>query len=564
VGSPLLERTAELEVLEGALASACDGRGSVVLLAGEAGIGKTSLIRSFLAGVGDGPRVLFGACDDLVTPRTLGAVRDAFAGRSSRLERILADGTRDDLLVAVLAELTDPARPAVLVVEDIHWADEATLDVLRYVGRRVEGTTAMVVVSYRDDEISRDHPAQRLLGGLAGVPAHRVVLPRLTPAAVATLAGGGAAALHELTGGNPFYVTEVVAAGDGAGTTVPLTVADAVLARLHRLAPATRSALEQLAVVPTQVELPLARALLGELTVLAEAERHGVLEVRPDAVAFRHELARRAVEASLPVSERMQIHSKVIDVLTAREDVDLTRVLHHAVEAGDETRVVEYARLAAAEAAHVGSFVQEVTCLRLLLERERLLETHEIAEVHQRLASALWLVEEPAASLAHGLAAVRLREELGDVAALGEALSAVVPVQWTATRTDDSLASSARAVELLTSIPETPVCTFALIYHATLMGVVGNGDMLAAAEVAVESARRTDVPELVALAHATLGRARLLRGEPEVGLEMMRAGLTRTRARNAHTFALFTWALMVLDLFDLGRFSECEIGRAHV
>ncbi|GLZ44323.1 hypothetical protein Acsp06_05080 [Actinomycetospora sp. NBRC 106375] len=218
----LLERTEELGTLDAALASAAGGRGSVVLVAGEAGIGKSTLIRSFTAGPWADTRVLAGACDDLITPRTLGAVREAFSGRSPRLEELLARGARDDLLAGVLAELTDPVRPTVLVVEDVHWADDATLDVLRYVCRRVERTSAVVVVSYRDDEIGRDHPAQRLLGGLTGVPVHRLAVPHLSAAAVASLAGGTALAsaeLYRLTGGNPFYVTEVVADGDGAAAT---------------------------------------------------------------------------------------------------------------------------------------------------------------------------------------------------------------------------------------------------------------------------------------------------------------------------------------------------------
>ena len=98
--------------------------------------------------------------------------------------------------------------------------------------------------------------------------------------------GLDAAAVHQLTGGNPFFVSEVLAA-DGSGG-VPDTVVDAVLARLHRLAPATQHALEQLSVVPSGTELSLARALLPDIAVLAEAERGGMLEVAPQAVRFRH------------------------------------------------------------------------------------------------------------------------------------------------------------------------------------------------------------------------------------------------------------------------------------
>ena len=557
-GTGLLERSKELDLLTSVLAAASGGRGGVVLVAGEAGIGKSTLIRSFIAGIGPEARVLVGACEDLVTPRTLGAIRDAFAGRSERVRQILADGGWDDLPVAVLDELRDSVLPTVLVIEDIHWADDATLDVLRYVSRRLDGTPTVLLVSYRDDEIGRDHPAQRLLGGLGGVPAHRVVVPKLSRTAVATLAGGTvatSAALYRLTGGNPFYVTEVVASGDAE---VPLTVVDAVLARIHQLDPAVQTMLEQLAVIPSRVELPLARDLLGDLGVLAEAERRGVLEVRPDAVAFRHELARRAVEQSLPVSDRLRLHARALQVLVARGILDLPRIVHHAVQAGDDARVVEFAPLAAAQAARAGSFAQEITYYRQLLEREHLMSPTEIAGVRQKLAVAHWMVDEPAESLEHGLAAVRIREELGDVAALGEALIVLQRPRWALTRTADAMAGSTRAVELLSSVAEGPHRTSALLHYALMMNVMGHADMLVAAEKAAASARRTGVAEFVAMSQTCLGRARLLLGQPDEGLELMRAGLASARAVNAHFSTLMTYALMVQDLFDLNRFQECR------
>ena len=187
-----------------------------------------------------------------------------------------------------------------LVVEDVHWADEATLDVLRYVGRRIADLPAMLLLTYRDDEIGVTIRLPRVLGVLSGEAVHRVRLAPLSRSAVASWAGGTgatASAVYRLTGGNPFFVSEVLASPHGS---VPPTVVDAVLARVGQLDAATQRALQQLAVVPSRVELWLARAVLGELTGLAEAERRGILEVRADAVSFRHELARHAVMQSVP------------------------------------------------------------------------------------------------------------------------------------------------------------------------------------------------------------------------------------------------------------------------
>jgi hypothetical protein len=150
----LLERDGELEGLEGALDRAARGAGSVVLVSGEAGIGKTSLVRAFLRAAAHRATVLQGACDDLLTPRTLGPLRDAARTRGGPPAAALADGDRDAVPAAVLTELGG-SRPTVLVLEDVHWPDDATLDVLRYVGRRVDELAAVIVVTFRDGEVGR-------------------------------------------------------------------------------------------------------------------------------------------------------------------------------------------------------------------------------------------------------------------------------------------------------------------------------------------------------------------------------------------------------------------------
>jgi predicted ATPase len=212
-----------------------------VLISGEAGIGKTSLVRAFVLDRPDRARVLLGACDDLVTPRTLGPLRDAVRGTRGPLATALATGDRDAVLSALLTDLADGTRPTVLVLEDVHWADDATLDVLRYVGRRVVDLPAVVVATYRDEEVGPS--LQRVLGALGGPAVHRLAPARLSRAAVARLIGGTAATsapLYRLTAGNPFFVSEMAAATGSATVSgaVPATVVDAVIARLHRLGPA--------------------------------------------------------------------------------------------------------------------------------------------------------------------------------------------------------------------------------------------------------------------------------------------------------------------------------------
>jgi len=317
----VLEREGPLAALREAVASPS---GSVVLITGEAGIGKSTLVREFVASTP--AQVVLTACDDLRAPRTLGPLRDI----------LVLD---DDPFSALLEAL---ARVDVLVVEDVHWADDATLDVLAYAARRVSSLRAVLVLTFRDEGT----PAlQRLLGVVAG--ARRLALSPLSQSAVASLAGGDGASLHRLTGGNPFFVSEVLASPPGR---VPASVTDAVLARVGRLSAPCREAVEALSVVPWPVPVR------PEHEALAEAEAAGVIVAGDSGLRFRHEIARRAVEQSLPALKRRALNAAVVASL--RESGDLARLMHHAVEAGDVETVREFGPRAAVEAARAGSHRQ--------------------------------------------------------------------------------------------------------------------------------------------------------------------------------------------------------------
>ena len=310
----LLERRSELEALDAAAERATSGRGGcAALICGEAGIGKTSLVKAFVAGQAQRVRLLAGACEDLLMPRALGPLRDATRSTNGPLRDALASaGDLDRVFAAVSEQLR--SRPAtVLVVEDAQWADSATLDVLRYAGRRVHELGSILVVTYRDDELTREHPLRAVLGSIAGPAALRLKLAPLTSAAVADLAASvpvDADEVYRLTRGNPFFVTEALAATDGS---VPPTVVDAVLSRVMKLSAAAQTVLDTLAVSPSGMRLELLRVMLSDLSPVEEAERAGVLELRADLVGFRHELARRAVLQSLPASTRRSLNRKLLD-----------------------------------------------------------------------------------------------------------------------------------------------------------------------------------------------------------------------------------------------------------
>src|SRR3954451_12213928 len=213
----ILEREDELAALGAAAREAGDGAGSVVLVSGEAGIGKSSLVEGMRAVLPAEGRILVGYCDDLATPRVLGPLRDLIGSVGTALTRALERGDRGEVLESLGAELGWADHPTVLAIEDVHWADEATLDVLRYLIRRAPNLPLVLVLTYRDDELAGDHPLRQLLG--VASRAGRVRRLRLTPLTVTAVRRLSATAsldadeVFAVTSGNPYFVTEILASG---------------------------------------------------------------------------------------------------------------------------------------------------------------------------------------------------------------------------------------------------------------------------------------------------------------------------------------------------------------
>lgn len=365
---PLLEREPALRVALNAIEQARDGHGVTLLISGEAGIGKSTLIEHLVASLAHGQRVLKGGCEDLPSARPLGPMEDIAQAHAPRLLQAMRDAASADVVFSAFLDLLSSGKNGTLVVfEDLHWADQATLDLVKYVARRIARMPVVLLLSFRDDELGAKHPLQQLLNDLPPWSVARLPLQPLSVTAVADLAtrvGRPHTGLHEATGGNPFYVTEVLASGVvDARYGVPSTVRDAVQTRLSGLSTAQREVLEALCVVPGRVDLGLARALaLNSTQAIHECLARGVLVAHQGTVAFRHELARRAMLDALTPARRQARHQHVLEVLSATPNAlhppappPLSRLMHHATEAGNAARVLELAPRAAREAAAVGA-----------------------------------------------------------------------------------------------------------------------------------------------------------------------------------------------------------------
>ena len=507
----LLERSAELSTLVGCLeAVERSSRGQVLLVGGEAGVGKTTLLRRFCEGRGQSGRVLWGACDPLFTPSPLGPLLEVAEASGGELKAVVARGAMPYAVVTALAQELRVRVPSVFVLEDVHWADEATLDVLRLLARRVETVPALVVASYRDDELDRAHPLRILLGELARSRTVRRLKPaRLSPGAVAQLAapyGVDADELYRKTAGNPFFVVEALATkGEG----IPDTVRDAVLARAARLSPEGGRLLEAVAVVPPQAELWLLEALAGDAADgLDKCLASGMLIAAAAGVAFRHELARLAVEESVPPHRRVELHRRALAALADPPGgaPDLARLAHHAEAAGDVDAVLRFAPAAATRAASLGAYREAAAQYARALRFGDRLPAAECAELLERRSHACYLTDQNDAAVEAIQDALECRRRLGQRLEEGDSLRWLSQILWCPGRTGESEQAARAAVTLLETQP--PGRQLAMAYAnlaRTCAAAARSEEAVHWAGRAFELAERLDDTEIFVEALTTVG-----------------------------------------------------------
>ena len=470
----LLEREQFLNDLEAMRNDVAAGKGRFVLVSGEAGIGKTALVERFAA---EQEHVLWGACDALFTPRPLGPLYDIAQQTHGKLLRLLEEGAPcGPIFSAVLDEINSESGLTLIVIEDIHWADESTLDLLKFLGRRIHRTKAMIIVTYRDDEMATDHPLRHVLGDLPHRSVTRLRLPPLSEAAVDTLtrrAGRPIEDLYAVTGGNPFFVTEALASKDPG---IPVTVSDAVLSRVTRLSMAAREMLELVSVIPAKAEIWLVEEVIHpSTTVLEECLGAGMLRSDGEALAFRHELARRATEASLGVQRQRTLHTRVLERLLERKsETLLPRIVHHAVQAGDTATVITYAPAAAKQAAALNSHREAASHYTTALNYADSLAPEDRAELLECCSFEYYLSGQVDKALIVRRQAIELCKELGAELRQGDNLRWASRLAWGAGHGKEAEDYGAEAVTILENLPPGPELAMAYSNRSQLHMLLKN------------------------------------------------------------------------------------------
>jgi len=463
-GPQLLERESSLALLTEYAAQAAGGEGRLVLLSGEAGVGKSALAERLRRDLPDA-RWSWSMCDGLFTPRPLGPLfdlADQFGG--ALLERCRAGADREELFRALLGLLGASRVLDVVVVEDIHWADEATLDLLRYLSRRLRDVAVLLIATYRDDGLAAGDPLRVTLGDLGSQRCTRHVgLLPLSLEAVRKLAGGSglpAPELYRLTGGNPFYVTEALRTGMEE---VPPSARDAVLARAARLSGDAREVLDVAALTGARVEARLLESVTCcPPSVLDELLASGLLVGDGAWVRFRHEIARLAVAHAVAGHRGQKIHGLVLAALRSFGCDDDARLAFHAEAAGDGAGALRYAAAAARRAARLASHREAAAQYERALRSAGSADPVTLAGLHEGLADEVVLLDrwhDAEIAVEHALA---LWREAGDRLREGDALRRLSRIRWNLCRGRAAVDASEAALSALE--PLGPSVEFARAY----------------------------------------------------------------------------------------------------
>ena len=563
----MIERDKQFSVLTAQASSVAGGRGHIALVSGEAGIGKTTLIRKLAASMPGGWRIGLGACDALFTPRPLGPVQDMAATLGPEVETLVREGAdRRSLYAAVLSALSDGAGPFLLVWEDLHWADHATLDLLRYLGRRIAFLPVFLVITFRGNETGEDHPLRKAVRDL---PASSLTEVSLRPLSVKSVnqiareAGLPGDWLFKATAGNPFQVSEMLAARSEDGAGLPASVREAVIVRQSRLDAGARDLLELISVVPAAVPAALVHQLAPETAgeMIASLTQLALLQASASGdLRFRHEIARHATLDRISAARRRAHHARILEALKALDPgQNLDQMVHHAAGALDGAAVLEIAPEAAARAAASGAHREAAAHLATALKFVDEAGPETAATLYERWAyeSALAarIDDEVLDARRHAITLWRLLNRPDKV---GENLRWLSRLHWYRGEAPEAARLADQAIRVLESMPPSAEQAMAYSLRSQLHMLNDQmDDAIVWGDRALALEAQFPNPEIRAHALNNIGTALVFRGRTE-GEAMLQDSLAVSLANGLHEQAARAYTNLSEYAVEFRRFDLAE------
>jgi DNA-binding CsgD family transcriptional regulator len=508
----LIERAGFLASLRALFEGIEESEGHCIMISGEAGIGKTSLIRAFCKEAG--PRVYQGSCDALFTPRPLAPLYDiVWQIRDDLWEDSGNIADRSKLFTRVFHALDAQKGKSLIVFEDIHWADEATLDFIKFLARRINRLRCLFILTYRDDEIHSHHPLRNVLGQLPPDSFTKMQLTPLSRESVDKMAaerGYKGEDVYSISGGNPFYVNEILASYSPG---VPDNIKDSILSVYHRLEDRVRQVWQILAILPTGLEVRhMEKMNPAYIEAIENCLDLKQLLLKNGVILFKHELYRRTIESSLSPLLRVALNKKILDLflVSFERNQEIERIIHHAKNCNEYELVVRYAPQAARQAAAVGAHREAAKLYYSAIEYYQGSDKDELLRLYEPYAYECYLTNKISEAIIYQGRALKIWKEGNEQERIGDSLRFLSRLWWFNGNGKQADAFAEQAIAVLDSQPPSRTKARAYSYMSQLKMLSGQtADCIAWGEKAIGLAKELGDEEILAHALNNVGAVKM-------------------------------------------------------
>ncbi|MGZ4091100.1 MAG: AAA family ATPase, partial [Bacteroidia bacterium] len=539
----LIERDGFLALLQTHFENIGVDEGHCVFISGEAGIGKTSLVKVFCKEQKGSCNIYHGACDALFTPRPLAPLYDIMWQVNSDIwPNSHTIEERSELFAGFFRELNKQKEKSLIIFEDIHWADEATLDFIRFFARRIAQLRCMFILTYRDDEIHSQHPLRNVLGQLPVDSFTRLKLNPLSRQAVEKMGeerGYKGEDVYSISGGNPFYVNEILSS---YSLGVPDNIKDSIISAYNRQEERAKQVWELLSVVPASFEIKYLEKMEPLYsTAIERCLESKILIIDEGHIYFKHELFRRTIEASLSPLKRVILNKRILDELRENfeQNQEIERIIHHAKNANEYETVVHYAPLAARQAASVGAHIEASKLYLTAIEYYQGNDKDLLIKFYEAYAFECYLTNQVKEAIIYTGKSLNLLKKKNDVEKIGNCLRLLSRFWWFDGNRKNAERFAEEAIEVLDGQSSSMIKAMAFSNMSQLKMLSEQSlECIFWGEKAIEIARELDDEETLSHALNNVGSVKMrTQSSMSKGIELLQQSLEIALKNSYHDHA---------------------------